>query len=35
MMIVHEYDKNGFDVLKSEVIDSIVKNYLNGILVCR
>ncbi|MCL1911215.1 MAG: TetR/AcrR family transcriptional regulator [Leptospirales bacterium] len=33
MMIVYEYDKKGLDVLKSEVIDSIVKNYLNGALV--
>ena len=35
MMIVYEYDKKGLDVLKSEVIDSIVKNYLSGILVYR
>ncbi|MCL2025312.1 MAG: TetR/AcrR family transcriptional regulator [Leptospirales bacterium] len=35
MMIVYEYDKRGWDVLKSEVIDSITKNYLNGVLVSK
>ena len=35
MMIVYEYDKKGLDVMKSEIIDSIVKNYLNGVIVCR
>ena len=35
MMIVYEYDKRGWDVLKSEVIDSITKNYLSGVLVSK
>ena len=35
MMIVYEYYKKGLNVLKSEVIDSIVKNYLSGTLICR
>ena len=33
MMIVYEYYKRGINVLKSEIIDSIVKNYLNGVLI--
>ncbi|MDR3237357.1 MAG: TetR/AcrR family transcriptional regulator [Spirochaetia bacterium] len=32
MLIIYEYDKAGKDVLKIEVIDSIVKNYMNGVL---
>ena len=31
MLIVYEYDKIGDDVLKTEVIDSIARNYLNGV----